>query len=346
MNKTVTKCYYFAGIGLDVRLQAVLDDAGVDETNDLCGRISAYMLHSKSDSTVKKYFSAFQKWNSFCTQHSYTPIPAEPIHIVIYLTKLLDAGSSAGVISTAIYALKWAHSMNGLRDPTENGFVKNLNESAKRLRSVKIVKKDAISSEMLIELCDMFSENSDLLILRDLSMILIGFAGFLRFDELVELRCSDINFQEEYLSVQIRKSKTDVYRSGNEILVSKGTSSACPYKMLQKYMSKACINTSLEKYLFRPVFRSGKICKLLEKDKKLSYTRTREVVLRKLKLVAPGLNLGVHSLRAGGVTTAANANVSDRCLKRHGRWKVDSSKDGYIQDSVQKRLKITESLNL
>ena len=38
----------------------------------------------------------------------------------------------------------------------------------------------------------MFSEKSDLLILRDLSMILIGFAGFLRFDDLVELRCSDI----------------------------------------------------------------------------------------------------------------------------------------------------------
>ena len=46
------------------------------------------------------------------------------------------------------------------------------------------------------------------------------------------------------------------------------------------------------------------------------------------------------------MTTAANANVNDRCLKRHGRWKVDSSKDGYIQDSVQKRLKITESLHL
>ena len=63
-------------------------------------------------------------------------------------------------------------------------------------------------------------------------------------------------------------------------------------------------------------------------------------------LVELNLNLGVHSLRAGGVTTAANANVSDRCLKRHGRWKEDSSKDSYIQDSVQKRLKITESLNL
>ena len=59
---------------------------------------------------------------------------------------------------------------------------------------------------MLIELCDMFSKNSDQLILRNLSMILICFTGFLRFDELIELRCSDINFKEEYLSIQIRKS--------------------------------------------------------------------------------------------------------------------------------------------
>ena len=54
--------------------------------------------------------------------------------------------------------------------------------------------------------------------------------------------------------------------------------------------------------------------------------------------------MGLHSLIAGGTSTAANANVSDRCLKRYGRWKADSSKDGYIEDSVQKRLKITEAL--
>ena len=166
---------------------------------------------------------------------------------MLYLTKLLDAGSSAGVISTATYSLKWAHSINGFGDPTENGFVKNLNESAKRLRSTKVITRDAINKEMLIELCDSFKANSDLLILRDLSMILIGFAGFLRFDELVELRCCDVEFKENFLSIQIRKSKTDAYRSGNKILILKGKSSACPYTMLQNYMTKACINTSLEK---------------------------------------------------------------------------------------------------
>ena len=69
-------------------------------------------------------------------------------------------------------------------------------------------------------------------------------------------------------------------------------------------------------------------------------------MLAKLRLVAPELNLGLHSLRSGGATTAANASVDDRCLKRHGRWKQSSSKDRYIVDAVDKRLEVTRELHL
>ncbi|VDI63461.1 Hypothetical predicted protein [Mytilus galloprovincialis] len=38
-----------------------------------------------------------------------------------------------------------------------------------------------------------------------------------------------------YLIVKIKKSKTDQYRAGDEVLVSKGQSMACPFDMLLKY---------------------------------------------------------------------------------------------------------------
>lgn len=69
----------------------------------------------------------------------------------------------------------------------------------------------------------------------------------------------------------------------------------------------------------------------------------------KLKLVAPELNLGTHSLRASGATMAANAagnDVNERCLLRHGRWKSSISKNGYINDSLDKRLSVTKKLKL
>ena len=51
---------------------------------------------------------------------------------------------------------------------------------------------------------------------------------------------------------------------------------------------------------------------------------------------------GMHSLRAGGATAAANAGVEeDRLFKRHGRWKSESAKDGYVKDSLDRRLKVS-----
>jgi hypothetical protein len=40
---------------------------------------------------------------------------------------------------------------------------------------------------MLLELCNMHIGNNDLLVVRDLTMILLSFAGFLRFDEVSSL---------------------------------------------------------------------------------------------------------------------------------------------------------------
>jgi len=47
-----------------------------------------------------------------------------------------------------------------------------------------------------------------------------------------------------------------------------------------------------------------------------------------------------HSLRAGGATAAAEAGVPDRIFKRDGQWKSENAKDGYVKDSLEKRLKV------
>ena len=86
---------------------------------------------------------------------------------------------------------------------------------------------------------------------------------------------------------------------------------------------------------------------LVKKNKTNSYTRAKECIVGKLKLVAPNMKLGTHSLRASGATSVANASgVSDRCLKRHGRWKSDLAKDGYVKDSLDSRLSVTRLLHL
>lgn len=116
--------------------------------------------------------------------------------------------------------------------------------------------------------------------------------------------------------------------------------------MLQRYISLGDIDVSSDMFLFKPAFKSKSGLNLIHKNKQLSYTRARECVTSLFKTIAPNLNIGLHSLRAGGASVAANNNVNDRCLKRHGRWKSDFSKDIYVADSLEKRLAISQSLKI
>jgi hypothetical protein len=54
----------------------------------------------------------------------------------------------------------------------------------------------------------------------------------------------------------------------------------------------------------------------------------------------------VHSLRAGGATQAASAGVPERLFKRHGRWKSETAKDGYVKESLDNLLSVSQSLGL
>jgi len=48
----------------------------------------------------------------------------------------------------------------------------------------------------------------------------------------------------------------------------------------------------------------------------------------------------------GGATAAANAGVPNRLFKRHGQWKSENVKDGYIKDSIESRLQVSKKLGL
>jgi hypothetical protein len=167
--------------------------------------------------------------------------------------------------------------------------------------------------------------------------MLLSFSGVLRYDKISSLCFNDIKISDNCLILNIEKSKTDQYRQSNKILISKGSTLACPYTMLLKYINLAGFSSGSNSFLFRPIYRSGHTCKLVNKDKKLSYTAAREALVKRLKFVSPDCNVGLHSFRSGGATTAANANVNERCLKKHGRWK-----DRYIVDSTHNRLEVSQ----
>ncbi|XP_033757058.1 uncharacterized protein LOC117339517 isoform X1 [Pecten maximus] len=305
---------------------------------DLANSMSTHILKSRGDNTVSKYYGSFRRWERFINTEGGSAIPAQPVHVALYLTSLIDKNCSVSVIQSAIYGIKWAHSIRGMNDPTDNHYIKHLLESCKRQNSVPVVRKDIVTSEQIVSLCEKYGSSNDILVLRDLSMIVLSFSGFLRFQEVSNLRCKDLSFHENFMSLFLVKSKTDQYRQGSKVLINEGRTTGCPIRILKRYISTANVDLKSGEFLFKPAYRSKGKCCLIKKNKPISYTRARETILARLKEVCGDANLGLHSMRAGGASMAARSAVNDRCWKRHGRWRGEKSKDGYVEDTIEKRL--------
>ena len=62
-----------------------------------------------------------------------------------------------------------------------------------------------------------------------------------------------------------------------------------------------------------------------------------------------GLNnkdYGLHSPRVGVATAAENLGLNDRLFKKHGRWKSEKVKDGYVHENLDSLLLVPKNLVL
>lgn len=136
-------------------------------------------------------------------------------------------------------------------------------------------------------------------------------------------------------------------REGSWVYLTKLDSDLCPIKLALKYFRNSGIQENCQKYIFRAITNTKKGSTLRKSDKYISYTRVRENVLEGLKNIGLDAELfGLHSLRAGGATAAANLGVKDRLFKKHGRWKSEKVKDGYVHENIQAKLTVTKNLGL
>lgn len=248
---------------------------------------------------------------------------------------LVQQRVSTSVFEAYFYSINnWTHKFSSSSNPSEDKFLKLVLEGGKRMLSKPINKKEPINTDILRKLMDFYSKDpSNVLQFRTFVMCLLGFSGFFRFSELSNIRICDIKWENAHIEINIPKSKTDIYRRGNSVIIAKNGNDLCPVFWLNKYIDLLGLEKISEDDLFTAVnyLKSQNVYKTSNKSKPLSYTRAREILLSSLKEIGlDSSKFALHSLRSGGVTAAANKNVSDRLLKIHGRWVTDNAKDGYI----------------
>ncbi|XP_071090630.1 uncharacterized protein [Haliotis cracherodii] len=191
-------------------------------------------------------------------------------------------------------------------------------------------------------------QNQNVHNLRTVCMCLLAFAGFMRSAELLNIKHGDLLFFS-HMTVFIERSKTDVYRDGSWLIIGRTGTKMCPVKCMECFLEKSGLKeeTNSETYLFRNLSKTSDGYIFRAENKPMSYTRLRELFIEAFKPYVPDIKCyGLHSLRSGGATVAANRGIPDRMFKRHGRWRSESAKDGYVKDSIENRLKVSLSLGL
>lgn len=134
--------------------------------------------------------------------------------------------------------------------------------------------------QMLTELAEAVAEPISLSDSRMLTMALLSFAGFLRFNEVANLKCNEVQVHPEYVELQISKSKTDQYRDGASVVIARSGNSRviCPVARLEEYIRLAKIDLQSDERLFRAIMKT-KAGEKLRRTGTISYTRIREIVL-------------------------------------------------------------------
>ena len=284
---------------------------------------------SKARNTVRAYKSDFSDFGLFCAQNGFKSLPSEPKVVSLYLTHLSTKDAKMSTLKRRLVSIGLIHKLKGhYLDTKHPAIIENIMGIKRRKGSFQKAKKPLLinSLKKLINVIDQ-QKKEEIKKLRDRSIILIGFSGGFRRNEIVSLDYDDLDFVPEGLKLTIRRSKTDQF--------GEGFTKALPYFDSSQY----CPVVSLKKLLDLSKIRSGPVFRRFSKGSKLSENRLTDqtvALLIKEYLNLAGIdseNFSGHSLRSGFATSAAESGVEERNIMAMTGHKSTEMVRRYIKEA-------------
>ena len=284
---------------------------------------------SKATNTVRAYKSDFKDFGLFCAQNGFKSLPSEPKIVSLYLTYLSTKNTKMSTLKRRLVSIGVIHKLKGhYLDTKHPSIIENVLGIKRRKGSIQKGKKPILISDLklIIDVIDE-EQNEDIKKLRDRSIILIGFSGGFRRNEIVSLDYEDLDFVSEGLKIDIKRSKTDQFGEGSK--------KALPYFDNSQY----CPVVSLQKWLKISNINSGALFRRFSKGSKLSENRLTDqtvALLIKEYLQLAGIdskNYSGHSLRSGFATSAAEAGAEERSIMAMTGHKSTEMVRRYIKEA-------------
>jgi len=284
---------------------------------------------SKANNTVRAYKSDFTDFSLFCARNGFKSRPSEPKSVSLYLTHLSVKDAKISTLKRRLVSIGVIHKLKGYYLDTKHpSIIENIMGIKRRKGSIQKSKKPILINylKQIINAIDEL-DKKEIKKLRDRSIILIGFSGGFRRNEIVSLDYDDLDFVPEGLKINLRRSKTDQF--------GEGFTKALPYFDSSVY----CPVVSLKKWLDVSKIASGPLFRKFVKGSKLSENRLTDqtvALLIKEYLRLAGIdskNYSGHSLRSGFATSAAESGVEERSIMAMTGHKSTEMVRRYIKEA-------------
>jgi len=174
------------------------------------------LKNSKSNNTVRAYKSDYSDFGLFCAQHGFKSLPSEPKIVSLYLTQLSTKNIKMSTIKRRLVSIGVIHKLKGHYLDTKHPLIiENLMGIKRRKGIIQNGKKPLLINNLkkIINVID-DQKKEKVKIFRDRTIILIGFSGGFRRNEIVSLDYDDLDFVDDGLKINLKRSKTDQFGTG------------------------------------------------------------------------------------------------------------------------------------
>ena len=268
-------------------------------------------------------------------------MPADPLHISLQLVKTINDSRSPSSVSDALHSVAWMHQISGFVDPCKTGIVKRVHQGALRHLACPRQRKTPLSKKVLKKLGKLLTTGK-LADLQTLTLITLGFAGCLRWDDLSHICVDGLSLHQDYMAEFLQSRKNDQLREGSWVFVSRWKGALYPVALTEQLLDQG------PQAQLAPLF--GRIRSLGGKQvirDTILYSRARESVRTALASVGEDPDkYGQHSLRSGGVSVVAAAGVPDQLTQHHGGCKSEAGMKCYFAESLPNLLMVSQTIGL
>ena len=284
---------------------------------------------SKAINTVRAYKSDFNDFGLFCAQNGFKSLPSEPKIVALYLTYLSTKDAKMSTLKRRLVSIGVIHKLKGhYLDTKHPSIIENIMGIKRRKGSIQKGKKPLLISSLKTIIDAIDQQNKEKIkILRDRSIILIGFSGGFRRNEIVSLNYDDLDFVPEGLKIKIKRSKTDQFGEGAiKALPYFDNSQYCPVVSLKNWIDIARINSGA---LFRRFSKGSRLT-----EKRLTDQTVALLIKEYLQLAGiDNKNYSGHSLRSGFATSAAESGAEERSIMAMTGHKSSEMVRRYIKEA-------------